>query len=243
MMKGVATSPELTCQSPLVIIITGQSNAANYGSIDTNHRHLENNQFMLCGDSYFRLSEPMCGASNTLGHPWRRLASKLTNNLSCDCIVMANTAIGGATLEVLSGPLHSRFIRKTATKLKSDFGKIDLMLIQHGESHRGSSATYESEFAAFQHSIGNLSDIPTVLARTSYCHSVFDPALLNAQDAVIKKYSHVFAGPNTDLLSSHDFRRLDQCHFNEEGLNELAKNWSDVIVRMANDKQILKETK
>jgi hypothetical protein len=154
---------------------------------------------------------------------------------------MANTAIGGASLEELSGPIHSQFTRETARKLKNDFGKIDLLLIQHGESHLGEAEMYEPAFAEFQKSLGALREIPTVLTRTSYCHSIFDEALLAAQDAVIEKYSNVFAGPNTDLLSDHHFRQADQCHFNEVGLNELAKKWSDVIITMVDEKHILRE--
>lgn len=237
--EPITHASQPNCNSPLVILIIGQSNAANFGEDSRRDTSLLDNTFMLCESSYVPLSTPMCGASGRKDHPWARMATILRKSTNYDCIILANTAIGGASLATLSSFFHASAINQTAVQLIIDFGKIDVVIIQQGESQLGKSSEYSGEFFHFLSNVPAIADIPILLSRTSYCNGRSDPALIDAQNQVISANRRVFPGPNTDKYTSLKFRSSDQCHFNSHGLDQLGIEWATAINELLCKKEAL----
>jgi hypothetical protein len=124
------------------------------------------------------------------------------------------------------------------------FGRIDGMLIHHGERHNKNvpdktplgAETYAEPFMELREKLGKLTDAPIYLSQVSYCGDRgIDNDLLKVQDGLIRDLEGVLRGVNSDKLVDVKYRLPDQCHFSAAGLDALADQWVAAILAKSED--------
>jgi hypothetical protein len=115
-----------------------------------------------------------------------------------------------------------------AKELQKKFGKFTMVLIHQGESdniEKTPLVEYKKSYLNVIDSIReqNIS-APIFMSQASVCFdSDRNSQLTDTQLDIISSRKNVYQGPYTDLIS--DDMRYDRCHFNEEGLTQLADMW------------------
>lgn len=132
-----------------VILVLGQSNAANRGQGRyTSHGPVFN--FNIFDAKCYRAMDPMLGATGNDGSPWGRLGDKLVSEDIFEKVLFIPIAVGGTSVTDCApgGPVHQRLIC-TLQRLSSA-GLVPTHILWHqGESHAAEETTmtdYKTKF-------------------------------------------------------------------------------------------------
>lgn len=218
--EGREPAPCPADRDPVVIVVGGQSNAANTNSSFAERAPSDEVVTFLDGACY-RASEPMLGATGRGGSLWPALGDRLAAALGRP-VVFLNAAVGGTEfsdwLDRRSGyldALEGRIAAAAGAGLAPD-----LVLWHQGET----DAAVSSGRAESVGKLTRLTDAlleaapgaPLYLFRTSRCRRGDSgepvPMMTAAQTEVAHARPEIVPGMDTDALGD-DFR-WDGCHFN-----------------------------
>lgn len=232
-LQTTATEAMRNCASlraaqPLVLMVLGQSNAANHGEptlggspatwmMDTG----------ICSIS----SDPLPGATGHGGTPWSLLPQRLAALGFDQPVLIQLLAVDASTINdwVRSdSPLRSRLRQAVARNAESGL-QPQFVLWQQGEADARAGTPPDQyrkgllDLADQLHEQGL--DAPIVLALSTVCNSPPHVGLRTNLLALPQTDPRFKAGPDTDQVQS----RRDGCHWNAAGRQQVAHAWADKL--------------
>jgi lysophospholipase L1-like esterase len=233
----VARVAALPAHRRLVVLVAGQSNAANYGSVRANAGP---GVYAWHDGALFQAKDPLPGADQYRGSPWTRLGAMLMLTGDFDAVVFAPLAQGSSLVSdwAPGGKLHGR-LQDTLRALGHSKLAPDLILWQQGESEGGSpDATGAGYLEAMTALVASTRESTPgarwVIARATYT----GPGTGNAQIREAQRLAALLpgarSGPDLDVLDAS--YRSDGVHFNERGLETVAALWHDALAPLLADR-------
>ena len=210
-------------RDPLVLVVAGQSNAANHGSP---RGRAGPGSYALSADGLFRLEDPLPGASGQGGSPWPHWAGLVQRADPGRQVVVATIAQGSsAVADWVPGGLHAQRLPAVLAALRGQGLAVDAVVWHQGETEAWSGAdpaTYAADLNRWITSVRALGiSAPIYVCLTSRDdQAVIHPSIRQAQASVWNSRAAVFAGPDTDSLGNAF--RSDGVHFNARGLEAFA---------------------
>lgn len=216
-----------------IIVVHGQSNAANFGSARYAAREAVDNFDPETGKC-FAAVDPLLGTDGIGGSFATRLGDILIQAGRYDRVILMPIAKGGASLAYLNGEGLGLTTNGIA-KLKAAGLAPTHILFQQGESDAISTTT-AAQYVSLLHQIVKRFraadfDAPFYLSRSAKC-DYKKPTNMEAvragQLAAIDEALDVRAGPDTDTIGNEG-RSADGCHMNGAGTLANAGLWAAFI--------------
>ncbi len=225
-----------------VILIAGQSNAANSGAERHTTRYPDRVLNFVAGRCFVAAS-PLLGSNGFAGEYWTPLADQLIESGAFDRVILAPVAVGGSRvaqwasggeLNATMKPLVAALVlRYRVTHVLWHQGESDFML-------RTSADAYRKAFLSFAASLRSQGvEAPIYVSKATRCGpgwKIPNP-VRTAQQQLADTRSGLKSGVDTDLLlESED--RCDDCHFSESGEMKAAKAWAELLLPPARAAQL-----
>ena len=238
-LMGYAGKTEAPCpkQTPrtAVLLIAGQSNAANSGAQRHQTRHPDRVLNFISGRCYVAAS-PLLGATGFAGEPWTLMADELIEQGAFDRVILAPLAVGGSNIAqwAKGGALNISTI-PLVQDLVTHY-RVTHVLWHQGESDfalRTDPAQYKESFLSFADTLrANAVDAPVFVSTATRClpgWSALNP-IRAAQHELASIEPRFKAGVDTDLLlSAQD--RYDDCHMADSGEVKSARAWAAILTQ------------
>lgn len=223
---------QLPATRRLVVVVLGQSNAANYGSAP---RYAGPGVYVFAADKLYAARDPLPGGDGDGGSIWTRLGSRLIASGAYDAVVFAVVARGSRQVDdfIMGGTEFTRMEESFAQLAHANLAPTAI-LWQQGETEGSNPVANGLRYHAA------LADIAAA------CHRKFPAALflvaqstrlaatpsnesIRLAQASIAKMPGCAAGPDLDALD--DAFRSDGTHFNDRGLSAAADLWMEALSR------------
>lgn len=231
----VGDSLELSCadvagERPFVILALGQSNAGNHGApIGRSPEPVT----LIAEGKCIKATAPLPGATGMDDSIWPRLPALLSSLTSSRRIVFSVLAVEATSIDDWTNqrsPLKNRLSAHVASMRRLDLAP-NLVLWQQGEADALVGTRQESYSAGLYRLAAILNEAgttaPIVLAHSTICRTTPNIAIRNAIEAAVANDHRFRLGPDTDTLSSDNYR--NGCHLTADGLDSAAKMWSSSI--------------
>jgi hypothetical protein len=244
---GDAEKPAVACPKQTdrtaVLLVLGQSNAANYGGQRFASKHGDKIVNLFDGRCYVAAS-PLLGSTGTKGEYWTELGNHLIETGKFDTVVIAPMAYSGSAVErwARGGDLNAILVA-TLSKIKADGYAITDVLWDQGEYDYvlgTSEAAYRERLLSMIDTLRGEGVLaaPVYVSIASKClepsngggrrHSANNP-VVRAQLALSNGEDNIRRGVNTDdLLGGLD--RYDDCHIGGIGAQKVAQAWADILL-------------
>lgn len=217
-----------------VIVVHGQSNAANYGSSRYAAQHAVDN-FDPATGKCFAATDPLLGADNIGGNFATPLGDILIEAGRYDRVILVPIAVGGASLSMLNNEYADR-MENVILKLKAARLTPTHFLFQQGEKDAVLTTTPDQYVSALHQLVARFRsagfDAPFYLSRSAKC-DIADPknlvAVRSAQQAAIHAALNIRQGPDTDTIGNDGRNPDDGCHMNQAGTLANAALWAAFI--------------
>jgi lysophospholipase L1-like esterase len=212
-----------TWREPFVLVVAGQSNAANHGHP---RARASSGTYAISVNGLFRLEDPLPGASGPGGSPWPHWAAQRQLVQPGRQVVVAAIAQGSsAVTDWIDAGVHAQRLPRLQAALRLEGLEVDAVLWHQGETEAWSGADPSTYATALRRWIASVRALgitaPIYVCLTSRdSQGVINPAIRQAQASVWNRAAGVFAGPDTDSLGSA--YRSDGVHFNQQGLEAVA---------------------
>lgn len=216
-----------------VLLLAGQSNAANHGGQRMTSEHGRAVVNFFEGTCYTAAS-PLLGASGIGGEVWTPLANMLVASGVFDRVVLAPVAIGGTDVArwVSGGDLGTLLIG-TATDLAHQGYRATHVLWHQGETDVQAATSQEVYTQRLLSVAASLRaqgiDAPILVSVASKCLLMAphngENAVARAQRLLPEPGAGLFAGVDSDALLL-DVDRYDACHFSASGQTKIAAAWA-----------------
>ena len=238
-LQPLVASKQVPCaavsaQAPLVVLVLGQSNAANHGIRSAGLPHpITVINSGVCGHS----QEPLPGATGSGSSFAASLPQALRARGETRPIVVALLAVDASSLNEWTAPkspLRARLAETLAANRAAGL-QPHWVLWQQGEADARaqiSQADYEAGLQALSQELQRAQvTAPVLLARSTVCRSSPYGAVRQAMESVSKSHPARFVlGPDADTaLSPH--HRHDGCHLNDLGLETLTQLWAASLIQ------------
>jgi hypothetical protein len=230
-----------------VLLILGQSNAANYGGQRFASKHGDKIVNFFDGQCYVAAS-PLLGSSGTWGEYWTELGNHLVESGKFDTVVIAplaysGSAYSGNTVEQWARGGHLNAVLVDAlSQIKADGYAVTHVLWDQGEldySLGTSEGAYRERFLSMIDTLrGEGVTAPVYLTIASKCvepsngdprrHSADNP-VVRAQLALSSGEGNIRRGVNMDALLDR-LDRYDDCHIGGGGAEKVAQAWAEIIL-------------
>ena len=210
-------------KDPYVLVVAGQSNAANHGST---RARAGPGAYAISLNGLFRLEDPLPGASGPGGSPWPHWAAQRQLDHPGHQVVVASIAQGSsAVADWINAGVHAQRLPQLHAALRREGLQVDVVLWHQGETEAWSGGDPAAYTASLRRWIASVRELgitaPIYVCLTSRDgQGVINPAIRHAQASVWNRAAGVFAGPDTDSLGSP--YRSDGVHFNQQGLEAFA---------------------
>jgi hypothetical protein len=213
----------------LRILVLGQSIASNcnehrYGPVDGVY------QIVKDGSSK-PASDPFEWADCAEGSVWMPLGKKLIDNGIAQKVTFMPIGVGGTRVQdwIEGGTAFSK-LNNAISVIKQRQLTFDFAFWHQGSSDIGTNKN--AYIAGLTSLIGytdaNVQIARWLIARHSKCWGNYDPNIEEAQTVVGNSPAlRRFLGPNNNLLG--DDYRVDRCHLNQKGQEEMASMWLESI--------------
>lgn len=236
-LVGYGNKHEVPCppqtDRTMVLLIAGQSNAANSGG--QRYVGLPNVVNYFAGKCYAAAS-PLLGATGISGDPWTLLGNMIIERNLADRVVLVASAMSGSSIERWKdGAPLNLMLRSVISDLATHY-RITGILWHQGEWDHGSmtQSDYSAKFLSLVESIRRLEvDAPIYISVASRCDVTDTPwtpvnPIADAQRALPDSRRGILRGVDTDaLITSID--RTDDCHFAGSGLEKFAAAWVSIL--------------
>jgi hypothetical protein len=217
-----------------VIVVHGQSNAANYGNTRHSAREAVGN-FDPSSGKCFAAADPLLGTDGAGGNFATRLGDILIQAGRYDRVIVVPIAVEGAPLSALDNEQAGR-IDNAIAKLRAAGLTPTHFLFQQGEKD-AMLATTQEQYVSLLHRIVTRFraagfEAPFYLSQSSKC-DIADPdnrtAVRAGQLAAISDQLDIRPGPDTDMIGNDGRNPHDGCHMNELGTLANAALWAAFI--------------
>lgn len=239
-LSGDVRKSEIACppQTPqmAVILVLGQSNAANHGGQRYATRFGER-VVNLHGGRCFLAVSPLLGASGTGGEYWTELGNRLVSAAIFDRVLIVPLAIGATNAGewARGGPLNP-LVRMTAQSLHDLGFRVTHVLWHQGESDRRlrtSEENYHRQVSSVAETLRQSGiDAPFHVSVASHClglaPAMSDNPIARAQRNLASGASGIKAGIDTDA-GLDDLDRYDDCHFAASGQEKAVAAWIRIL--------------
>ena len=230
--KIEARCPEQT-QRTAVLLIAGQSNAANNGAQRHTTRYPDRVFNFMAGRCYVAAS-PLLGSTGFAGEYWTLLGDKLIASGAFDRVILAPVAVGASDVaEWASGGALNASMIPLVQDLATHYEVTDVLWHQ-GESDfalKTDPARYRDAFLSFVKTLrANAVDAPVFISVATRCLSGWaNPNPIQAAQRELASSGHgLRPGVDTDaLLDAQD--RYDDCHFANSGEAKAASAWAAIL--------------
>lgn len=225
-----------------VLLILGQSNAANYGGERFRSRHGENIVNFFDGECYFAQS-PLLGSTGTKGEYWTQAANLLLDSGKFDQVILAPLAFSGSPISrwAQGGDLNKLLV-DVLSQIKSHGYKVTSVLWDQGEAdyiEGTSQETYRRQLASMIDTLRKRDvGADVFVSVASKCleptnggfktHSP-DNAIVRAQLQMQDEQDGVRRGVNTDVVLD-EVDRYDDCHIGGSGASKVATAWAKLLL-------------
>lgn len=229
--EGVEANEIHLSDRTFVILVAGQSNAANFGQL---RLAAGKRAFAFHRGRLFPCIDPLPGAGGDGGSPWPALAEMIVSRTNERNVIVSNVSQGSTSvLDWLpGGELFSSALIE-ASDLRKLGTPVDCFVWLQGETdaiNRIEEATYKNSFtrmiAALRSSGENGAILVCVTSRNG---DLVSEPVRNAQKSVVQELPHVFLGIDTDQLG--ESYRYDGVHFNLSGLEAIAAGIYESLIR------------
>jgi Carbohydrate esterase, sialic acid-specific acetylesterase len=240
---GKQQSP-LTIDGPrdrtAVIIILGQSNAANHGAGCYVAKHRVDN-FNLYDGRCYHAADPLLGASGEEGNFATRLGDKLVEAGLFDRVILAPIAMGGTTVEQWADEgMFNRRILALVRRFHDAGLATDFILWHQGEGNSGMGDAHGRQYRKnLLEVVGTFRrygvNAPFFVALATRCGDDPHPNAVNIRDGqqgAVDPMAGIYLGPDTDTIGIE--HRWDKCHFSGTGLDLAASLWLNSISNFQN---------
>lgn len=226
-------------QGGMVLFTFGQSNSANHGVGKYQPEHQVYNYFE---GRLYPSSDPLIGATGYGASVWNRLADKLIDEKITTKVTLVPIGVGGVEIAAWAkgGYLYDK-LTQTIAQLKEQGLIPDYILWHQGETDNiknTSKEEYIRQFETIREAFRSQGiESPIGIAIASYHPECIDSEdgndsqIREAQQALCKKYSDLFIGPDTDKLNKA-LHRPDGVHFSHIGLDAHADGWVKAIKKV-----------
>jgi len=223
----------LVTRRTAIIIVHGQSNAANFGSARHTAREAVDNLDPASGKC-FAAADPLLGADGLGGSFATHLGDILIQAGRYDRVVLVPIARGGASLAFLNDE-GAELTTNAIAKLKAAGLTPTHILFQQGERDAVMTTTAE-QYAALLHELVKRFraagfDAPFYVSRSAKCDDAGPKntaAVRAGQLAAVDAALNIRPGPDTDTIGNEG-RSSDGCHMNEIGTIANAALWAAFI--------------
>ena len=210
----------------LVLVATGQSNAANYGEP---RGAAGAGVYAFAGGRLFQAIDPLPGADGTGGSIWTRLGARLMATGHYDALVLAVVAQGSTSAKDWSpgGQRHFQLIA-TLHDLAATGIPADFIMWQQGETEGWTPQADGREYLETMRSLiaachETAPGSVFLVAQATYGGHAPSNVQIRFAQAEAATWPGTAAGPDLDALDGA-FRR-DGIHFNGRGLETSATLW------------------
>jgi hypothetical protein len=216
-----------------VLLIAGQSNAANSAAQRHETRHPDRVLNFMSGRCYVAGS-PLLGATGFAGEPWTLMADQLIDAQAFERVILAPIAVGGSNIAqwAKGGALNNSMI-PLVQDLVTHY-RVTHVLWHQGESDftlKTDAISYKQQFQSFAETLrANAVEAPVFVSTATRCLPGWSEpnAIQTAQKALASGQSGFKAGVDTDrLLMPQD--RYDDCHMADSGEVKTAKAWAALL--------------
>ena len=215
---------------PLVLLVLGQSNAGNHGSLSTSK---DAPVAVQSGAICALATDPLPGATAQGGSIWLHLPALLQPQTPGRTVVLSVLALDSTSIDDWTrpgSPIAQRLIAQVQALQQSGMAP-DFVLWQQGEADARANTGAASYLAGLNRLAALLSKAgvgaPVMLAHSTVCGSGPDAAVRSAVSEAVRTNPRFLQGPDTDLLG--DAYRRDGCHFHAEGLRLAAQAWAQQL--------------
>jgi peptidoglycan/LPS O-acetylase OafA/YrhL len=223
-------------ESPVVLLVLGQSNAGNHGELRVEEHSSSNNgvRIFFRGNCYFA-NDPLPGATGEGGSIWARLAKDLEHDMPSRHVIVAPLAVGSTSIATwtASGPLRNELDRLVAGLFAQNL-RPTAVLWQQGETDRHLGTEVREYGRRFAELVDRLRrqgiTAPVFVAQSTYCRGNGLGYLARAQERLPLMLLGVRKGPDMDSIQGNG--RIDDCHFTHTGLAMAAQRWREVLTDM-----------
>lgn len=232
--KVAVPCPKQTSRTA-VVLIAGQSNAANHGAQRHKTRRPDR-VFNFLGRRCYVAASPLLGSTGFAGEYWTLLADELVDSGAFDRVILAPMAVGASSVEQWAegGALNASMI-PLLQDLTTDY-RVTHVLWDQGESDfalKTDPLRYKGQFLSFVETLrANGVDAPVFVSTATRCLMGWsDPnPIRTAQQELASGYPRLKPGVDTDkLLDAQD--RYDDCHFADSGEVKTAKAWAALLTQ------------
>lgn len=218
----------LMAQHPVVLLVLGQSNAANHGVGSAPQPAIA----IFFRGRCFSSHDPLPGGSGDGASLWPRVAANLGGRLHGRPLLFAQLAVESTTIAdwTAAGPLRDTLGAELHALARSGLA-VDAVLWQQGEAdalaHTATQA-YGKRLAELRRSLAALGvHAPFVAALSTYCPGSDGSAVRAAIRRAALSGDGLIVGPDTDQLQGA--MRSGGCHFSEKGLDTAADEWAATL--------------
>jgi hypothetical protein len=216
-----------------VLLVMGQSNAANYQG--QRYQSPDDRVVNFAAGQCYRAASPLIGADGQLGEPWTLLGTKLVKSGLYRTVILIPVAVGGSPVHrwAAGGDLNATMVaviqaakaRYTITGVLWDQGATDFAL-------RTPEGQYRSHLKSLIDTIRAQGvRAPFFITRCSFGGEDWSEnnPVARAQASLADSQHAIFDGPNTD----HDvtpFDRYDGYHFSASGQEKYTDAWIPLLL-------------
>jgi Carbohydrate esterase, sialic acid-specific acetylesterase len=217
-----------------IIVVHGQSNAANYGSTRHTAREAVDN-FDPASGKCFAAADPLLGADGLGGSFATRLGDILIQAGRYDRVIIVPIALSSTSISVLNNE-RADLITNALSKLKAAALTPTHILFQQGEQDAMLTTSAEQYVSQLHELVKRFRaaglDAPFYLSRSTKC-DVAGPkntaAVRVGQLAAVDDALNIRQGPDTDTIGNDGRNPSDGCHMNEVGTLANAAMWAAFI--------------
>jgi Carbohydrate esterase, sialic acid-specific acetylesterase len=218
-----------------VLLIAGQSNAANSAAQRHETRHPDRVLNFISGRCYVAAS-PLLSSTGFAGEPWTLMADELIEQGAFDHVILAPVAVGGSNIAqwAKGGALNASMI-PLLQDLTTHY-RVTYVLWHQGESDfalKTDPARYKEQFLSFVETLRvNAVDATVFVSTATRCLPGWSEpnAIQSAQRELASAHPQFEPGVDTDkLFEAQD--RYDDCHFADSGEVKTARAWAAILTR------------
>lgn len=234
--KEIRTMDKIANSERVIIFMAfGQSNAADYGA---GSYAVRNEVYNYYKGKLYEAAEPLLGPDGKGSSVWTRVADLVIDSGLYDRAVIVPCGIGQTSVKCWSSGKCADKINEILDDLNHDGIELTHIFWCQGETDNVNGTTAAVYGSELRKVIGHFRnrgiDAPFFVSLTSYFpFNNTNPLgiseqVLQGQLSVLDSANHVLKGPNVDALNLA-YYRYDAVHFSEEGLDQLARSWYQVI--------------
>jgi peptidoglycan/LPS O-acetylase OafA/YrhL len=220
-------------EKPVVLLVLGQSNAANHGAMPP----VAASAAVIHNGRCYRSTDPLPGGTGSGASIWTQLPAAWQALGQTRPLAFSIVAVESTTIRQWTG--QGELLERAAdqlTGLRRVGMAPDAVLWLQGEADARDGTSEADYLAGLQRLSNRLSDAgldastPIMVATATRCQASESAAIRRAQMAAPALKQRFIAGPDLDQLA--DDLRVDRCHFSAAGLQKAASLWANTL---AND--------